>query len=187
MKTMKFLTYTVFVLFLSFAISSCDGDDGATGPAGVDGVDGVDGTDGNANVIYSDWIDAPWTTPATSASFTHASTDFTLDVLDKAVIMVYMGFPSPNTLIYPLPFTTGGTNSISFLFMPDLGQITFFYNATTAFNGAGLKFRYVIIPPADSSKSSIESKQSIYNELEAAKVDINDYYDVCAYYDIDPE
>ncbi len=186
MKTIKFLTYTVFVLFLSFAIYSCDGDDGAMGPAGVDGVDGVDGTNGNANVIYSDWLNAPWSAPATSGSFIHASTDFTQDVLDKAVIMAYMGHVS-TTLIYPLPFTITGTNTITFMFLPDVGVINFMYMASNLFDGSGFKFRYVIIPPADLSKSSTDSKQSIYNELEAANVDINDYYDVCAYYDINPE
>ena len=70
-KFMGLLTFVIIIL----ACSAEDGTDGAIGPQGEqgtpgidgqdgtdgqDGADGADGEDGNANVIFSNWIDADW-------------------------------------------------------------------------------------------------------------------------------
>jgi len=187
MKTIKFLTIVILSIFLSTAVTSCKGDDGADGIDGVDGAQGPagqDGQDGNANVIYSDWFSPTWTVPSTSAYFNYSAPEITQEVLDTGVIMVYMRIYNH---VYPMPISfMGDTNPKEYDFWADLESLRIWFSAESSYSPSStIKFRYVIIPGNNNAAGrSINSSQSIYDELSAANVDINNYEAVCDYYGI---
>ena len=188
-KTIQFLTYGIFVLLLSISISSCKGDDGVDGEDGAIGATGTNGQDGNANVIYSDWFDPTWSLPAAHSNFTHAAPEITQEIFDTGVVMVYMQWFNS---IYPLPISFPGDGiPKTFNFWAKLGELQIWFTAESSINNlSGQKYRYIIIPSNNVAARGVNvtnPKQRIYDELENAGVNINDYYAVCAYYGINPE
>ena len=188
MKTISKLKYVFFLLVIAGFVS-CKGEigppgaDGVDGTNGVDGTDGSDGADGNANVISSDWIPAAWLpgTATTSANFSYTATDITENIMNTGVFLSYIDLYGDGLYIVPMPFTWGTTNIHSYFYLLTLGNITWRFTAQTADTPpADMKLRYVIIP--SSASKSANSKQAIYDKLEEAGVEINNYYEVMDYY-----
>ena len=193
MKTLKFLSYTVFVLFLSIAITSCSGDDGATGPAGADGTngtDGADGADGNANVQTYIFDSPNWTSNVMELNLSA----ITQEVWDDDLILGYLKLTGANPYWYETSeHYLGG-------YFRDYISVGVFKIKAHNLDGSSditppdiEKVKIIIIESTNTSTITgngarpVSSKQRIYNELENAGVDINDYYSVCEYYGIDPE
>ena len=187
MKTMKFLTYATFVLFLGFAISSCTGDDGADGQDGIEGAagaDGQDGQDGNANVQtltydISAEIGSEIQTPVP---------EFTQSVLDNDVILWYL---KADIIYYAIPGAVDGGNYLARCFAIENASYVRFVNWDGTNHTIPVGYYdtlKIIIIKSTSGRSmgSDNSQQEILTELKNAGIDINDYYDVCDYYGINP-
>lgn len=197
--TLKFLSYFIIAIMTITTNISCDGEDGMDGaegpqgeqgPAGQDGIDGQDGADGqdgqdgqdgedgNAEVIYSDWINADFKGSSSSVKFMNI--DFppelpsAFSIKNTHIILVYFtGFGDGNVYLLPVlnfrgaQFTAGfGSGSAS---VEDIliraqalsGDLSEFQISPDR----GNKFRYVIIPPnVLVGKSSID-----YYDYEAVK------------------
>jgi Collagen triple helix repeat (20 copies) len=196
---MKRFAFLALCLLLCIGLTSCTGDtgpagvdgtdgadgidgaDGADGRDGVDGEDGFDGQDGNANVIFSDWFAPTWTVPSTFAAFVHPVPDITQEILDTGVVLVYADMFNH---IYPLPISfIGDGNPKEFNFWLDLGALRIWFTAETDLTpDPDTRFRYILIPGSTAIAKSANPRQAIYNELEAAGVEIDDFASVCAYY-----
>ncbi len=195
MKTMKFLTYTVLVLFLSFAINSCEGNDGADGLDGVDGIDGVDGNDGNANVQTYVFNNPVWSTSNSYLRLIIAG--LSTKVSNGDAILGYVNqenianvFSVPGTVI-----TSNGNKQYGVSYISDNYDIISYdpdgSRTTTADLPIMTWVKVIIIASTattdtDGNGKATSTQQAIYRELENAGVDINDYYAVCAYLDINP-
>lgn len=179
MKNIMNKTKYVFMALLVIMVFSCakDGEDGMDGtigpqgeqgPAGQDGTDGRNGEDGNANVIISDWI------VATNEIFGGtAEMDILIADLDSAnaedgVLLVYMRqeafseslWPSGHTTLLPLTLVSGGrTFSFNYFFTSDNLKIRYHINPVVEFISfpSGSEFRYVLIPPLDSTSEKINT------------------------------
>jgi hypothetical protein len=149
-----------FTLFLSTSTVSCK--KGDTGPKGDTGV---------ANAIYSPWIDVTFDGAVlgsgdTVGVGTITAPKITKDVLDKAVVKVYVNLgtaAAPN--IYPIPYLdpiTGIWINVDF----EVGKI----NLMSNIDGSA-PYRYIIV------EGSVPSGRS-------ATVDLNDYNAVTQYYKI---
>ncbi len=166
---------------------------GPAGPAGADGADGANGTngaDGTANVIYSPMITIKkndWNVTVISGQtqFQTAQIDvpeLTQDIFEKGVVLVYT-YSAGDGGSYSLLPSYGG---IEFTFWVRVNQIGFRrVDRTQPFSAAiDRELRYVLIPGAVSTAGKTNSKQAIFNELAAAGVDINNFAQVAAYYNI---
>ena len=196
MKTIKFLTYATFILFLGFAASTCSGDDGADGATGPAGVAGTNGTDGNANVQTYVFNNPVWSTSNSylrlsigSLSTSVGNGDAILGYVNQAAIANI--FSVPGTVITPNGNKQYGVSYVSsnydiISYDPD-GSRT-----ATADLPAMTWVKVIIIgstgtTDTDGNGRVASTQQVVYNELESAGVDVNDYYAVCAYYGINPE
>ncbi len=145
-------------------------EDGAVGPAGPAGT---------ANVIYSDWIVAPATTPGnidgTLGNITNiAAPKLTQEIIDKGTVLVYGKF---NTTSFPLPYTSfagGDPNTINFY--PEVNNIKLMRFKHDGSGGitisSSVMFRYILIPGGMTAGTS---KQA---QLDFHKMS---YTEVCAY------
>jgi hypothetical protein len=129
--------------------SGADGASGAMGPAGPQGSKGDAGT---ANVITSDWFNAPATSAYVDDSTYTATTvnvaALTASVISTADIQVYFRFSGD---VHPLPFTSysgGKANTIDFAVSPGKLQIRRFTHDNSGSIGISttVQYRYVIIP-----------------------------------------
>lgn len=185
MKTLKgitlFLLKTLCILTLCMGSTSCEGPEGPQGemglqgpigdqgpqgnqgdqgPQGDQGDQGPTGQDGNAEVIYSDWIQADFQGASTSVKFMGidfpAGLPSAASIRDTHVILVYFsGFGDGNT--YQLPvlnfrgaqFSSGygsgstAASDINVTARALSGDLTEFQISPDR----GTKLRYVIIPP----------------------------------------
>jgi len=181
MKTIKFL----FFALLLVGTLSCDGEDGEDGIDGINGIDGQDGQDATTNV-QSLLFDAS----EFSGTFdTVTIPELTAEVLTNAAILTYLTDDGSSWVPVPTPFDT-----IEFDFavhvMLDLGFIDLDYSDENGNNfsispGDLEQFRVVIIESGSSGRSAINGKQQILNELAKARVDINNYDEVAAYFNLD--
>ncbi len=199
MKTIKIISYALLILFASMAISSCKGPEGPQGPPGKDGTDGVNGTDGvdgNANVqtyIFNNptWDGSYWMD-------LHLPTGvLTQEVIENDVIL---GYVKPRTyVVNPIPGLIASSP------MKNI-RVNLFtnhnYYRIVCYNQDGSIPTSSQLPPLDWAKviiiestntttangnsRGVSPYQAVLNELKAAGVDINNYYDVCAYYGINP-
>jgi hypothetical protein len=171
-KVIKKITISSIVLFGLVTISSCSADDGK------------DGATGTANVIYSDWVNAPAATPETIDGTNGMSTSLnapklTEEILNNGTILVYMDFGGG---IYQLPYTsTAGGSANTITVISTLGKIKIF-----RFNHSGngtvgipvvLKWRYILIPGGVSA-TDVKSVKTDYSKMS--------YEDVCARLNIKP-
>ncbi len=201
MKTISKIKYIIILAVIAIFVS-CEGPMGPAGPAGADGKDGVDGTngvdgqDGNANVIASDWISPTWSTHPTYGSFQVNDDSITSDLTNTGAILSYIDFNGTGVSIYALPTsfhsTSAGTVFYTFQIQHlsgyNYGSIIWWYSAENNYTPpSGIKLRYILIPSSNSSgnKSANPQQEILYN-LDKAGVDVNNYYDVCAYYGIQP-
>jgi hypothetical protein len=174
MKTIKLLTYMLFITMIGLATSSCEGE---AGPAGADG---------NANV-------QTYTFDVSAKNGTHwniSASQLTQDVLDNDGILVYLRRSDGS--YYPIPGTSVG-DEIKVFLVSGTVQIMFYDRITgsslTPSVGTYTLLKLVIIESSNTTagKMSSTSQQAVYNELENAGIDINNYYEVCNYYGINPE
>lgn len=192
MKTTK----TILAIFLlALATFSCSGDDGSDGINGVDGKDGVNGIDGTngvdgpqgpqgpqgqpgpqgpqgptgtANVIYSNWINAPAGTEETIDGTLGVSTSFdvpqlTSSILSRGTILVYLTFGSgSNTFLLPYTSTAGGSvstvSAISSLNKIKIFRFKHSADGTTVALPASLSYRYILIPGGVAAQSKYAQK-----------------------------
>ena len=192
MKTTISKLKYVFFLIVIAGFVSCKGE---IGPPGADGIDGIDGTDGNANVQTYVYNNPEW--GIFNRLDIHMPDILTDDVIQNDVILGYIkvsGIPYTS----PIPgkfddFATyevmlfGGTDNLyrvlSYesngsptpnldLYILDWVKIIIIDSAnTTTYDGNGGK--------------SLNPQQAIYDELEEAGVNINNYYEVMDYYGLD--
>ncbi len=194
MKTISKIKYGIILAVIAFFVS-CKGEIGPAGPAGadgkdgtngIDGVDGTDGQDGNANVTASGWITPTWSATGSGyGDFSVNEAEITTDFMNTGVVLSYTDWTGLGQYIYALPYTFQDGGTVSVNFNMQAGKIRWWFNADHNYTpNAGAKFRYVLIP-ASSSKSANPQQEILYN-LDKAGVDVNNYYDVCTYFDIEP-
>ncbi len=199
MKTIKCFAYAVFVLLLGVSISSCKGDDGANGIDGTTGQAGVDGQDGNANAQTYIYNNPSWSVTG-SAMYIDMEDILTTKTIDINVILVYVKHGINVNSIPGLVWTDLGYRQYA-VFLHDSNQsppetliiVSLETNGNITPNAVLAPIEWVKVIIIDSTnvtstngngKSMANSKQDIYRELENAGVDINDYYDVYNYYEI---
>ncbi|VAW13107.1 Phage tail fiber protein [hydrothermal vent metagenome] len=166
-------------------IPGVDGEaQGVPGPAGADGADGATGT---ANVIYSPRITikkSDWRVTL-GGEFQTAQIDvpeLTQDIFEKGVVLVYSYSAADGGAYSPLPSYRG----INYTFSIRVNKIAFIrYDPTPPYSAAvDRELRYVLIPGMVSTSGKTSPQQAIYNQLQAAGVDINNFAQVAAYYNI---
>jgi len=205
MKTIKMFTYAVLVLFIGFSINSCTGDDGATGPAGpagttgatgatgttgTTGATGATGATGNANVQTFLFTNPTWS----GSNMYLTLSALTQSVIDNDLILAYLGFSSGD-VYYQVPgFASGGNYqyrswiNVGYYRIQAVDHDGSLHASPAAVSTA----KILIIKSTNTTTTTGNGRvgspqQAVINELSAAGVDINNYYEVCAYYGIDPE
>lgn len=192
---MKRLQNTLMYLFIATAVAftSCDaedGEDGMDGTQGEQGIPGENGQDGNANVTgltidpFPDWqsgfyLGAP-------ANFVEIDEPLlSTEVVDDALVLVYFQLFGEN-IWYPMPFSfplTDGSQVVTYTYEPDL--ITIYALSSTGALNAGInKVRYFIIPTSDVSGRSALTPDQLLEDLKDKGVDISNYDEVAAYYNL---
>ena len=185
-------------LFLIVGLFACEGPAGPPGAAGTNGTDGTngtngtDGTDGNANVTIVSLMSSgiTWTAgtylgrTANTYSFTENAVN--QDIIDHGTVLGYC-FLNPNW--YTLPFiweNAGGTSRQYTLHGYSLNTITLYSYQTSGVltPNAISEFRFLLITDNTITKSA-SSGQEILDKLERAGVDVNDYYEVMDYFELD--
>jgi len=183
MRTIKFFAYAVFVLFLGVAISSCKGDDGTDGIDGATGPAGADGQDGNANVQTLTYD----ISTESGYGINTSVPELTQSVLENDVILSYL--KSHNNLFFSIPGTVGSSIVAGAVSTVGVFGISFHNWDGTGYNlpaGTFTTLKIVIIESSSKNAGNKNPQEEIYTELKNAGVDINDYYDVCDYYGINP-
>ena len=180
---MKAISKIKYVLFLMVIVGfvSCKGEIGPIGPDGTDGTDGVNGTDGvdgedgNANVT-SVLLEG---SAIVIGNNDYSVIELTQDIYDNGVVLGYAQLPAAS-FWETLPLVDPSTN----LVMLDIDRI---YVGTirlvSTFANPNVNLRFILI--AGFTNKSLNSKQAIYDDLENAGVDINNYYEVMDYYGLD--
>lgn len=157
------------------------GEQGPQGADGQNGSDGQDGEDGNANVIFSDWMDANWdiNDGPQSKTMRIAITEISnIELRNKTLVFMYLkqwgtssiyAMPSPGRWSNTLYSFTFGANSVSFDGIIVRLESTNGVDLTELqYAGSrGNEFRYVLIPEsAQSGKldySNYEAVKAFYN------------------------
>ncbi|WP_299683726.1 hypothetical protein [uncultured Dokdonia sp.] len=181
MKTIQHFFYCTFMAISIFCIS-CDAEDGMDG---IDGAIGPTGEDGDANVIASEWIPEQFEfVDIDFVSFNITDPVFTQEITDNAAILIY-GLLEGIDIIVPIPvqFTN---RHYTYGIIPEQTSLRILGETSdgTEFTFEDFEaFRYVIIPPSSSGRASV-SIASLKKDLQIKGIDINNYYEVAAYYDL---
>jgi len=193
MKTLKLLSYSIIILTLSLTFNSCSGDEGKQGE---------NGEDGNANVQTIRFQSPQWIT-SSIVSFKQMYLDIpqiTYDDINFSVILHYISFRNQTYALLPVDnhFINGVGSGFSIRANPDNHSTTIRISKTA---GGVLPdptpsvdfLKIIVIKPSNfintsgnSSARPVSAKQKIQSELQNAGVDINDYYAVCDYYNVNP-
>ena len=181
MKTIKFL----FCALLLVGTLSCDGEDGEDGEDGMDGINGIDGQNATTN-IQNLLFDAT----GFSGDFTDVTVpEITTSVLNNDVILTYLTDDGVFWVPVPTPFHTFQFNfSVHVALSPGFVLLDYGDASGANFNistGDLQELRVVIIEAGSSGRSSIDGKERILSELAKARVDINNYDEVAAYYNLE--
>lgn len=178
--TISKTTYFLLAFLVAFSFS-CNPEDGEDGMDGAVGATGQNGEDGNANVqTYTFDISA------LSGNRMDVNTpQLTQDVLENDAVLVYL---TRIGSYYSVPGTSFGDEIKSSLFFSTVQLI--FYNRLDGADIIVPEGRYellkmVIIKSTSTTTGKTSSMQQVYNELNQASVNKNDYYAVCDYYGID--
>ena len=180
MKIISKLKYVFFLIVIAGFVS-CKGEIGPVGPAGVDG---TDGEDGNANVISSDWISPTWggAMPIHYGHYKYLTDDISQEIINTGVILSYFDLLGDASKVVFMPYTNVYLTIYNYTLY--VGEIEWWFYSQMAITPSTVaRFRYVIIP--SSGNKSADSKHAIYDELENAGIDINNYYEVMDYYGLD--
>ena len=182
---MKFFSYAIFTILLGLAINSCTGPDGADGIDGADGVNGADGVDGNANVQTYVFTNPEYS----GSSMPLYLSAITQEVLDNDVILSYIKLSS-NQIYYAVPGATGENIFRVFEFVGEVIIKVVDFDGNSDPTPPNLdKVILIIIKSSNTTTingngKSVSPQQAVYNELEKAGIDINNYFAVCDYYNI---
>ncbi len=186
----KLYSCLAIVLFAAIFVISCKkGDTGPAGPAGPAGAAGAAGAAGSAgpkgdtgtaNVIYSAWLNVPFT--IVTDDTTHPGTIDTLGwqavisapkltntILSQGTVKVYFNFgtaAAPD--IIELPFTDPFSYGINVTTEFVQGQIFLFsllgdLSTQTTSSGNVGQFRYVLIPGAVPASINVKDYNSVKN------------------------
>lgn len=142
MKKLKLVAF-VFAGF-AFAMVSCS--KGTTGPKGATGPAGPD------SVVYSAWVSLNTTFNNTDSLYeqTIAASGITSTILDKGVILSYLGFVnSGDTTVFNISEANSLVSPISQAL--NVGSITIY----STVDYSGTLYRYVIIPGSIAAGNSI--------------------------------
>lgn len=186
MKTTKFFTYAIFSFLL--ALASCSVEDGADGVNGMDGAQGeqgIPGQDGNANVLNL-FFDAS----GFEGTFNSVSIpEITSESIITDVVLTYLTSDGNNWVPVPTPL-----DNISFNFSVHVliyaGGLDLDYgdemgNDFYITAGNLEELRVVIIEGSSAGRSAQgQTKEDIIQELKSAGVNINNYEEVAAYYNL---
>lgn len=195
MKTIR-LNFKILLAIGVLVLVACSAEDGETGPQGpqgipgidgqngadgIDGEDGADGQDGNANVIFSNWINADWNVQddprAKTMNMLITEVD-NIELRNKTLVFVYLQQWGTSS-IYPMPNAGRWSNTLySYTFGNNgitLNGITVTLVSTDGvdltefqYSGSrGNRFRYVLIP------ESAQSGKLDYYNYEAVKAFYN--------------
>ncbi len=190
MKTnMKKLSYLLLSLFIILASCAGDGDpgpvgeDGTNGIDGADGADGTNGTDGNANVQTFLFTEPEWDTNEMALNIPA----ITEGVLNNSVILGYAKIGNW--------YSTDGYYSSGYL--RSYARVERYtikaYNDDNTDDPSPPSIstvKIIIIEStnttevAGNGRAAVSPQQAILNELATAGVDINDYEQVAAYYNL---
>jgi len=205
MKRMKLLGYVLFSLLIGIAMVSCEGPMGPAGTAGADGIDGVDGTDGidgldgNANVQTYVFNNPEWQYSFYMNLYLTGIIDST--VMADDVILCYVQFTMYINSVYPVPGNMPNDQYYrSYASESGTYTIISYENDGTATPTASLKplnwVKIVIISSSNvtsydgnsvsPSKSGVSKKELLLEQIKEAGVDLDDYYDVCNYFGLQP-
>jgi hypothetical protein len=174
MKKLQFIFATLTSLSLVFLLAACAGPQGEVGPAGpqgaagpqgVAGQTGAQGPAGTANVIYSEWKTTTFNGSSTSQTGIIDAPKLTLEMRDKATVLVYVQIIFNGT--YLLPYYRAGDNRIlANIQTPGRIVIEAVGTEGVAFARAST-YRYIIIPGAVlGRKAAID--YSNYEEVKKA-------------------
>ena len=166
-SNLKFIMIALFTIALT-ACSSEDGKDGA------DGLQGIPGQDGNANVKTYVFENVALTTGNNNV---FQLAELNQDIIDNGVVLGYVS--NVENAWYPMPYLDLG-ESVAIYYVT-LGSLAL----SSTIDSQELNFKFVLIGGSSGTggkKSGEESKNAIYNELNSAGVDINDYNAVMDYY-----
>ena len=190
----NFVSHLFVLLMLVAAVTiSCkgpQGPEGPQGPAGPQGPQGPQGPAGNANVISSAWITPSWVSgsyyAASAYKYDWSVSDLTQSVYDSGVILVY--WKNWRGDVYLLPYTDYG--QWVFMFTAKVGSITLWYyyidgSSPSSAPASSNKFRYVLIPQGTSSRPAGDIN-ALRQDLARQGVDIDNYYQVCDYFGLQP-
>lgn len=198
MKNQYVNTFVVFLLASLFLASiSCEGPAGPQGPPGSQGEQGApgptgppgnDGQDGNSNVVIVtlDNDDIEWTAGSyqgrTSNVFTFETEAVTQDIIDHGTVLGYLFL---SNAWHPMPFTwenNAGTDRQYITFTYILEMITLYaYRTSGVLNPNSVQeYRFLLI--TDNTVMGKTTGDHVRSQLEAAGVDVNNYYEVMDYF-----
>lgn len=160
------------------------GEQGPEGPQGPAGEDGEDGEDGNANVIYSEWLDADWNEKddpkekimkITIDEISHN------DLRNNTLVMMYLRQFGTSS-IYVMPSAGRWSNTwYSYTFGNNVAGFDGIRVQLKTTDGADLtemqhagfrgnRFRYILIPGGEQAKM----RAGFFDDYEAVK----EYYGI---------
>lgn len=168
--TPKNIIRILIILIMAFGVTlvGCEGPQGPQGEQGLQGEQGSQGPEGNANVIYSNWLDADWNyVDEADRKIMRVQIDQIdyNDLRNNTLVMVYVRNYGESS-IYPLPgsgrwdedeilysFRFGDNQepqkglliSVESLSASDLDEVV--YSAEN-----GTKFRYILVPGSTQAK-----------------------------------
>lgn len=186
---MKIKNFGYLFLSLLIILASCvrNGEPGPAGADGTDGIDGKDGADGNANVQTYVYMDPAWSSNSNEMALKLDS--ITQDVLDNDVILGYVQLASNNLWYSTDSYHVNG-------YFRTLFYVNWFrilaYNIDNTEDDTPPKVskaKIIIIKSTNTTTTNgngraLSPQYFIFKELEEAGVDINDYYQVAAYYNL---
>ncbi|MBN2756235.1 MAG: hypothetical protein JXR51_03585, partial [Bacteroidales bacterium] len=166
---------------------------------GTNGTNGTNGVDGNANVqtyVYNSpaWGTASWM----DIDMSDILTD---EILQNDVILGYVKNTGFN-IVNPIPGVLAGSKNYKVnIFNSNAGSLSFCYrivslelDGSETLNADLLAADWVKVVIIESTnttsvdgngKKRLNSQQAIYDELDKAGVDINNYYQVMDYYGLE--
>ncbi|MEO6315081.1 MAG: collagen-like protein [Chitinophagaceae bacterium] len=171
MKKVNALMALCLIAACTFLAASCSkegptGPAGATGPAGptgaagTPGATGAKGDTGVANVIYSAWLDVPFTQDATTTNWigTIAAPKIDANMLNKGEIKVYINFNYAATpTVVPLPYYDGNDIiNVAFELQKITLISTYDFSSGSDATGKYYQYRYILIPGAKGARSAID-------------------------------
>ncbi len=153
------------------------------------------GADGNADVQVFIFNNPTWD----ASTMVLNLADLTQEVIDTYLVKAYLGFPinnEPNAVYYEVP---GAANGGAYYYRTWMNVGTYTIKAVEAINSDNaylnpdIASSAKILLIAPSSTTTVEGngrgvspQQAVLNELSDAGVDVSNYFEVCAYYGINP-